>query len=314
MKILFTADMHIKLRQKNVPVVWQTNRYLKLFEEIERVATKEGVDLIINGGDVFDSMPSLEELDLYYTYIAGTKTDTIVYSGNHEATKKGKTFFELLQSVTHRINSKVKVQLGNYSSKDFDIIPYETLKKKLPEPNSRLLFTHVRGEIPPHVKPEIDLELLAPWKLVLAGDLHSHTNCQKNIVYPGSPVTTSFHRNKVDTGLIVIDTDTLDWEFIKIDMPQLLKKSITVDEEIVPSTFHHTIYEVEGTVQELSRLDKDSELLSKTITTRESLSKLNLAGMTKVEELDKYLREVEKIEDTKEYLGGYNDYIQETNL
>ena len=58
------------------------------------------------------------------------------------------------------------------------------------------MFTHVRGEIPPHVKPEVDLDMFEDFPVVFAGDLHAHSNTQRNIVYPGSPMTTSFHRSK----------------------------------------------------------------------------------------------------------------------
>ena len=86
-----------------------------------------------------------------------------------------------------------------------NISQLEKLKEFEKEPfiiHGNICFTHVRGEIPPHVKPEMDLELFAKYDLVLAGDLHSYENSQKNILYPGSPVTTSFHRHNVDTGII----------------------------------------------------------------------------------------------------------------
>ena len=35
--ILFTADWHIKLGQKNVPVQWATNRYNKFFEQVHEI-------------------------------------------------------------------------------------------------------------------------------------------------------------------------------------------------------------------------------------------------------------------------------------
>ena len=34
MKILFSADWHIKVGQKNVPREWQINRYKQLFEKL----------------------------------------------------------------------------------------------------------------------------------------------------------------------------------------------------------------------------------------------------------------------------------------
>ena len=37
MKVLFTADLHIKVGQKSVPREWAKNRYDILFSELSRV-------------------------------------------------------------------------------------------------------------------------------------------------------------------------------------------------------------------------------------------------------------------------------------
>ena len=50
--ILFTADWHIKLGQKNVPLEWAKNRYQMFFDQI--LVLEEDVDLHIIGGDLFD--------------------------------------------------------------------------------------------------------------------------------------------------------------------------------------------------------------------------------------------------------------------
>jgi hypothetical protein len=138
-----------------------------------------------------------------------------IYDGNHEATKKNKTFFTALKEVTNSLNPLVYVIDEAFEDeRGFSILPYcdlhkkssiEMLNKSLP------VFTHVRGEIPPHVTPEVDLDRFKRFPIVFAGDLHSHSNCQQNIVYPGSPMTTSFHRSKVATGVITIDTEYWEW-------------------------------------------------------------------------------------------------------
>ena len=62
--ILFTADWHIKLGQKNVPMPWACSRYKMFFEAIYDL--EEHVDLHIIGGDLFDRVPSMDELTLYF--------------------------------------------------------------------------------------------------------------------------------------------------------------------------------------------------------------------------------------------------------
>jgi len=50
--ILFTADWHIKLGQKNVPVDWAINRYQMFFEQVTKL--EQDCELHIIGGDLFD--------------------------------------------------------------------------------------------------------------------------------------------------------------------------------------------------------------------------------------------------------------------
>ena len=160
--ILFTADIHLKLGQKNVPVEWAKNRYRKFFKEVQNL--EKTVSKHIIGGDLFDRLPSMEELELYFEWVGMMKVPTIIATGNHEATKKGKSFLTQLKSVTQSINPLVSIVDENYICPElgYGILPYENLHKKNCVDffnKDKPLFTHVRGEIPPHVKPEVDLDI-----------------------------------------------------------------------------------------------------------------------------------------------------------
>jgi DNA repair exonuclease SbcCD nuclease subunit len=310
MKILFSADWHIKLGQKSVPRKWATNRYKLLFKELYKL--EKTVDLHVIGGDLFDRIPTLDELSLYFEYIKEVKIKTIIYPGNHEALKKTTTFFTNLKEVTHAINPLVTILDDYYKLEDMDFIPYNKLKIFDPKNFTGLtLFTHVRGEIPPHVTPEIDLDLFKRWELVIAGDLHSHSNSQGNIVYPGSPVTTSFHRNPVDTGVLLFDSTTLNWSWLKLKLPQLIRQTVGHPDQMIETHYHHTIYELEGDVSELVKVDKDNKLLDKKLIKRYNDSALILTSeMTLEEELSEYLQFILGLNEkkVKEVLGVFHDY------
>lgn len=303
MKILFTADLHIKLGQKNVPVEWSKKRYDKLFRAICDICAEENVDYLILGGDIFDKLPNMAELELYFDFMMRIRCDTIIYSGNHEADKKNTTFLSNLKDITYQISCATGNH-GIHIIDDFktidgiDFIPYNKLKEKWPDDlQSRILCTHVRGEIPPHVKPEVPLELFERWDLVLAGDLHSYSNSQRNILYPGSPITTSFHRSIVDTGILLVDTETLEHKWLALDMPQLIRKTIKAGEPMPPTDYDHTIYEVEGDMSELSNLE-NSDLLDKKVVKRESDTTLILSPeMTIAREVEEYLKYVLQLSD-----------------
>lgn len=312
MKVLFTADWHIKLGQKNVPKDWQRNRYLQLFDLI----LKPDVDLIVIGGDIFDTVPSLEELELYFKFLEklGGRT-VLIYPGNHEAVKKNTTFLTLLKEITAVAGAAIIDDY--YSLENIDIIPYNKLREFKPsEFSGNLLFTHVRGSIPPHVRPEIDLKKLERWDLVLAGDLHSHSNSQLNIVYPGEPLTTTFHRSAKTTGYIIIDSSTLEWSWHEMKLPQLIRKRISDPSEMIVTDFDHTIYELEGDMASLKTIEVNKEVLDKKIIKKEHKASLNLQKLSLEDELSLYLKEILKLDKGKieEVVSLLNDYTKQAAM
>lgn len=318
MKLIFTADWHIKLHQKNVPIEWNKNRYRMLYQQLNEKIASNNIELLIIGGDLFDRVPNLDELELYFEFLTtiNSKIKIIIYSGNHEALKKSTTFLSNLKVVTEKLNSNATIIDDFITYNGIDFIPYNKLKAYYPQDidfTSEILCTHVRGEIPPHVQPEIDLSLLDRWKVVLAGDLHSHSNSQRNIIYPGSPVTTSFHRDFVDTGVLIVDTDIMEYTWEKLNLPQLIRKTVSNKDDMRKTDYHHTIYELEGDLAELAGVSSN-ELLDKKVLKRESTSSLNLKDMTIQEELKEYLikilgMESEKVNDILQVLNDYTKNI-----
>jgi DNA repair exonuclease SbcCD nuclease subunit len=314
---MFTADLHIKIGQKNVPREWARNRYKIMFDEFDRVKREYSVDLEIHGGDIFDKLPNLEELSTYMGYVSQC-AKLVIYDGNHEATKKGETFFDLVGEMLTKANPKCTLVTECFSATEeipFDILPYCKLKQfakdKVFTRNSNTLLTHVRGEIPPHVAPEVDLSIFDSWKVVFAGDLHAHSNTQRNIIYPGSPVTVSFHRKPVKTGVIVLDTDTGNWEWVVIKVPQLLRYRVSDKDDIVKSEYDHTIYELEGDAVDLAGVSSD--ILDKKIIATKSEAALDFTNLSIKEELHLYLKDIVELDSSKlnRCMGYIDDYIKE---
>jgi hypothetical protein len=311
MKILFTADIHIKLGQKNVPQQWAINRYQQMWQQF--VALQSKIDLFVVGGDIFDRLPTMQELEIYFEFVASCQVPTIIYSGNHEMLKKDTTFLTNLKLVTSRVNSLVRIADTCETVCDglVDIIPYNCLKTAdFSKFSAPVLMTHVRGDIPPHVKAEIPLDRFNQWQVVLAGDLHSYENSQNNILYCGSPATTSFHRNVVATGVIEFDVDTLDHVWHKLDLPQLLRKTIKAGEPTPQTSYHHTVYEVEGDLVELAQL-ADNDLVDKRVAKKNSDTALILdREMTLAEEAREYMLYILQLPEATvdQVLKEFNNY------
>lgn len=312
MRVLYTADWHIKLGQNKVPIPWQTSRFHSLVDELNGAFLKHNCDLHVIGGDIFDvAAPNPEEYELYYDLVAKLEHKTIIYTGNHEMKTKKDSMLYKLASETKRCNPLVSVITEPYRSEDFDIVDYVELKKdKWLPAKSKLCFTHVRGEIKPHVKPEIDLSRFKDYPLVISGDLHSHSNTQVHpngdLVYPGSPMTTSFHRNEVGSytnGYIVVDTNNLAWQWYELTLPQLLRKTVSTTDEMVDDGYNWTIYELTGDVVELGKLEANSELLDKKINT-------NITKDAKLQGLDGDINSEVSIY-LKEVMGLQDDSIKE---
>jgi len=275
----------------------------------------------IIGGDLFDRLPNMEELELYFSFIREVKKPTLIYDGNHEATRKNRTFFSQLKRASRDINPLVNVVDISYIDEDlgFGVLPYAELhkKKSIEHFNTRQpLFTHVRGEIPPHVKPEVDLNRFNDFPVVFAGDLHAHSNTQRNIVYPGSPMTTSFHRTQVKTGYLLINEQDWSWLWEPFELPQLIRKTVRDAKDMIPTDYHHTIYEIEGDIQELASVE-NSELLDKKVVKRNTEATLVIdKDMTIEEELVEYLIYILEIPEEKiaTILGTYNDYAQKAQV
>lgn len=311
MKLLFTADIHIKLGQKNVPQEWSLNRYQLMWDNFTKLQV--GKDLFVVGGDIFDRLPTMQELEVYFDFVVSCTIPTIIYSGNHEMLKKDTTFLSNLKLVTNRLNPLVQIVdvCETICDGKVDIIPYNCLKTAdFSKFSAPILMTHVRGDIPPHVKSEIPLDKFDQWKVVLAGDLHSYENCQRNILYPGSPATTSFHRNVVSTGILEFDVDTLDHVWHKLDLPQLIRKTIKAGESTPQTDYHHTVYEVEGDLVELAQLE-DNLLVDKKVVKKDTDTALILdRDMTLAEEVREYVMYILQLPETTvdKVLKEFNNY------
>ena len=85
---------------------------------------------------------------------------------------------------------------------------------------------------------------------------------------------------------------------------------------MVPTDYHHTIYEIEGDMQELASVE-NSELLDKKVIKRSSEASLVIEkDMTMEEELVEYLKYILEISDSQiqKILGTYNDYAQKAQV
>ena len=314
MKILFLADLHIHYPKK-VPKEWQYNRFMLLADEINKVEC----DFVLLGGDTLDSAkPSTAELELFFDFLYKIERNGGLYSGNHEMqTKKHSILWDLRSEIERSTNFKV---LGsNAYGKDFDVVDYPHIQAPYTKHND-ICFTHVRGAIEPHVKPEVDLSIFSEYKAVFAGDLHSNENSQLNIYYPGSPLTTSFHRTRAtkSNGMYLINTEPFSYDWINLShLPQLIRKTISDPADMIPTEYDYTVYELEGSIVDLMGME-NMDLLDKkvnNVVTKDS--KLELKTLSLNAQMQLYLKEIQHLpeETISRLIRRFNKYAtNKTNL
>ncbi len=129
-------------------------------------------------------------------------------------------------------------------------------------------------------------------------------------------MTTSFHRALVKTGYLLINEQDWSWMWEEFKLPQLIRKTVTSDKDMLATDFDHTIYEVEGDIQDLASV-KNSELLDKKVVKRKTEATLILdKDMSIEEELNEYLGYILELGDdkVKQILGVFSDYAKEADV
>jgi len=99
-------------------------------------------------------------------------------------------------------------------------------------------------------------------------------------------------------------------------LPQLIRKTVTDPNEMLQTDFDHTIYEIEGDVQDLAQV-KNSDLLDKKVVKRQTDATLTLTNeMSMEDELSIYLKEILSLDDekVKKLMGVFNDYSTKTEM
>lgn len=264
-------------------------------------------DVHVIAGDLFDKEPDTDEICLVLSYLNAVQIPTLIIPGNHEATTRGRTFWEHFKLENTITNPNVHIYTENanevHAGQRFCFFPYGSVQtNKLPDYyEDAILVTHIRGEVPPHITAEYDFEKIRPWKLTLLGDLHfRHRYRDFNVYYPGSPLNTTFDRDDSrEYGVDIIELESIDnynVRFHNLDLPKLIRRTVPVGTLMKADPFHHVIYEVTGSIDELAKVEK-SELLDKKMVDKPAGdSVLDLKDKTVIEELAIWLDHVKVAE------------------
>jgi hypothetical protein len=120
MKILFTADVHIKLGQKNVPIEWARNRFNMLWEQLRE--QQKQCDLFVVGGDIFDKLQSTPNTyDFIWLDLCGNLSTSNMYNiiSVVQTSLKNHCIFAFTLASAREQRTKIFTNLYNCTGQDF---------------------------------------------------------------------------------------------------------------------------------------------------------------------------------------------------
>ena len=112
----------------------------------------------------------------------------------------------------------------------------------------------------------------------------------------------------------MIDTEYWTHERVIWDLPQLIKKTITSEDEIVEDDYNHVVYQLKGSLTDLKDITND-KVVEKVVEREDTLS-VDLQKLSLTEEIHAYLTEVLNLdEDTvNEVIKVYHDSTNTTEM
>lgn len=259
MKILFTADVHLK-RDKEKR--WEALR--TVFETAE----EKKCDRLVIGGDLFDDVESVRSLaqKLGDEIADDFEIDVDIIPGNHDFKGINEDFFygrrTRLYTEYERVDfEKEKVSIHFIPFKDKPDYIYEVLEKisnnlgkgkNIVVLHTNLTDLSYSGEEKKYEYMDCELEDFADRgiDLVLAGHIHSGFREKGfkggKFIYPGSPVSITT-KEQAKRNAVLIDTKTLDYEKINLE------------------TFHYDLHIIKvdlDTEKKLKELEKELKCYS----------------------------------------------------
>lgn len=271
MKILLVSDIHLNLSKEPE---WESNRFSELFKELARAS--EDCDMTVLSGDIFDNpKPTLQEIHLFYSCLNYFKEPPIIIDGNHECLDKQNYTWDFLPSGNFEYTSNKLIETKSTNiylcgHKKLYTLKYirGDLKKK-----KNILITHVRSNVPPHIKEEFDCRFLSnTFDLVVSGDIHYRYSPFDNFHYLGQPYSTTY-KPEVTNGYAILDTDTLELSFVDLGLPSKIKIDVNAQDLNSLSLNQKNLYKlrVTGSIEELHEVPNNNSniLYEKVILTSE---------------------------------------------
>lgn len=200
--LVCVGDLHISHKSDRV---FETKRLDAFIEHLEQY---RGGSYTLNLlGDTFDSnSPSLEDIRAFYSIVERLQVvfkSIVVIPGNHD--------FKVFNYLPHNGFTYIDrpTTIGDIQYLPWTHLEEFTSRLRTSKYKGKLLLTHARCTIEPHIVEETDMELLSSrYDKVVLGDIHMPHSPYPNVFYTSEPSQHHYKTyNKNSTGYILIDED-----------------------------------------------------------------------------------------------------------
>lgn len=224
MKILIYSDLHLHNHHK---LMVNSETALGVISYIKEYAQAHDIKKIIGAGDFFHTKarayaPHVIQGWLEIKEIKKAGLEHYMLIGNHDMAQPNTTmnsilfvfsdYAKIVPDYYYFDTDTTRFHLLSYTNTYFD--NFQLSKEKYNVLIGHLDIIGFQMSNGFQAPSGFRMEDFNKFDLVLSGHYHKHQQKQ-NIVYIGSPYQTSFSERDQKKGFIVLDDQTLDWEFIE---------------------------------------------------------------------------------------------------
>lgn len=240
MKLLLIGDPHLKISKFQLSC--------EFLAWVKVIAAEIKPDMVVNLGDTFDThavvrseilsefrkhVLDITELGIHYRYVLG----------NHDQYKPNDSKYHALESFKGIENFIVVDKPWNSTVENITWVPYIADYKQFPLDTLPIVIAHQTfvGADYGYYRPDVGVDAdKVKADMIISGHIHKRQMFGK-VVYPGTPFAQGADDVNQQKGLMLFDTETYEYSFIKSPFPSYtgLTYELTQDQNV--DTMHASI-------------------------------------------------------------------------